>query len=85
MEFEKEINYRGRSYMVMGSFTARWADQSFSHEFGIEERGRWEVDDFTVECISLLTSEGPADLDWKNLDKDLKEYITDEILQLEAR
>lgn len=84
MDFDKFIRHDGREYYVTGQYTTRYVDDSFSHEFGIEHRGHYEVEGFEVETISEETSEGPIDLNWETIGDSLREAVKEAIMEMEV-
>ena len=82
--FDKFIQHDGKEYYVTGTYTSRYVDDSFSHEFGVEHRGHHEVEDFEIETISLDTPDGSVDLDWPVISQDLRDAVTEEIMGMEV-
>lgn len=57
-KFDKNIEVGGVIYSVQGSYSDRYVDDTFSHEFGVEKCGHYKVDRITIESVYYEDSDG---------------------------
>jgi len=51
--FEELVNVKGVEYYIKGRYWEKFVDTSFSHAFGIERRGHYEVEDIQIEEVFI--------------------------------
>jgi hypothetical protein len=77
MKYATEVTIDEKEYYVEGTFTKRFVDESFSHAFGIAERGHYEVDELIIDTVMLDCDEiCPS----KRLEADIKEKLREELV-----
>ena len=72
------------NWFVEGSAELRYIDESFDHEFGVERRGSWVVDSFDVSSVGIIDEDGEDhEDDWATMDADIRNKLTNLILELD--
>lgn len=57
-EFDRDISIRGIQYRITGTYSEKWVDDSFSHEFGVHHCGHNEIQDVEIECVTVVDQDG---------------------------
>ena len=58
MRFEKDIVVHGTQYLVVGSYSERIVDDSFSHEFGVQRCCHAEIENIELEYCAMVDPDG---------------------------